>query len=381
MSVINQVLNQLEQRGARTVADQPMVRAVQNTRRNLTIPLLVAGSVLFAGITAWQWMPPHKPVLSLVEGMSVIPGSAAPKAGSTPISSELEKLTQQMPSASITTMSASSALPAEPLAPASRLSLELSMPPKPLPLRQGSGQTLRGGNSNSAANSTPAAKLKTGKPVSTHRPIPATTAKIATQAKADGVPMKQVSSAQLADAEFRRAASLMQQGRIADAIAGYEAALHLDAGHEAALQALIALLMEGKRNTDAEKALLEWLTSKPEHTGFTMLLARLQVERGAVEQATATLEKSLPFADTQADYRAFLAALLQRQNRHVEAVSHYQIVLQHAPGNGAWLMGFGISLQALQRNAEAKDAFKRALDTQTLSAELQAFVQQRLKGL
>lgn len=173
----------------------------------------------------------------------------------------------------------------------------------------------------------------------------------------------------------------MQQGRIADAMAGYETALRLDAGHEAARQALVALLLEGKRNADAEKVLLEGLNSKPENTGFTMLLARLQVERGALEQATATLEKSLPFADTQADYRAFLAALLQRQNRNEEAISHYQIVLQHAPGNGVWLMGYGISLQAMKRNAEAKDAFKRALDTQTLSPELQSFVQQRLKGL
>ena len=193
--------------------------------------------------------------------------------------------------------------------------------------------------------------------------------------------MKQVSTEQRADAEFRRAASLMQQGHTADAMTGFEAALHLDAGHEAARQALVALLLEGKRNADAEKVLLDGLNSKPEHTGFTMLLARLQVERGALEQATATLEKSLPFADTQADYQAFLAALLQRQNRNDEAIAHYQIVLQHAPDNGVWLMGYGISLQAVQRNAEAKDAFKRALDTKTLSPELQAFVQTKIKGL
>lgn len=193
--------------------------------------------------------------------------------------------------------------------------------------------------------------------------------------------MKQVSAAQQADAEFRRAAGLMQLGRVADAMAGYEAALRLDAGHDAARQALVALLLEGKRNADAERVLLEGLNSKPEHTGLTMLLARLQVERGALEQATATLEKSLPFADAQTDYRAFLAALLQRQNRNEEAISHYQFVLQRAPDNGVWQMGYGISLQAVQRNAEAKDAFKRALDTQSLSPELQAFVQQKLKGL
>jgi MSHA biogenesis protein MshN len=112
-----------------------------------------------------------------------------------------------------------------------------------------------------------------------------------------------------------------------------------------------------------------------------MMLARLQVERGAVAEATATLEKALPYANSQADYQAFLAALLQRQNRNDEAIAHYQIALQLAPNNGIWLMGYGISLQAMQRNADAKVTFQRALDTQTLSPDLRAFVQQKLKGL
>jgi MSHA biogenesis protein MshN len=199
--------------------------------------------------------------------------------------------------------------------------------------------------------------------------------------KSDGKPIKQISAAQQADAEFRRAAGLMQQGRIADAIAGYEGALRLDAGHEAARQALVALLLEGKRNADAEKVLVEGVTGKPEDVGFTMLLARLQVERGALDQATATLEKSLSFAETQPDYQAFLAALLQRQNRHKEAILHYQIVVQYAPNNGVWLMGYGISLQAVQRNSDAKIVFQRALESHTLTPELQAFVQQKLKNL
>jgi MSHA biogenesis protein MshN len=112
-----------------------------------------------------------------------------------------------------------------------------------------------------------------------------------------------------------------------------------------------------------------------------MLLARLQVEHGAVVQATATLEKSLFYADAQADYQAFFAALLQRQNRHKEAITHYQIALQLVPNKGVWLMGYGISLQAMQRNEDAKDAYQRALDSRTLSTELQEFVQQRLKSL
>lgn len=193
--------------------------------------------------------------------------------------------------------------------------------------------------------------------------------------------MKQVSPAQHAEAEFRKAVALMQQGHIADAIVGYEAVLRLDAGHDAARQALVALLLESKRGVDAGRVLQGGLKNKPEHTGFAMLLARLQVEQGAVEQAAATLEKSLPYADSQADYQAFFAALRQRQNRHKEAIVHYQMALQLVPDNGIWLMGYGISLEAVQRTDDARDAFRRSLESNTLTPELQAFVQQKLRGL
>ena len=44
-------------------------------------------------------------------------------------------------------------------------------------------------------------------------------------------------------------------------------------------------------------------------------------------------------------------------------------------------MGLGISLQALNRNTEAQEAYRRARGTNTLNPELQAFVDQRLRQL
>jgi len=192
---------------------------------------------------------------------------------------------------------------------------------------------------------------------------------------------RQASVQQQADNEFRKANGLMQQGHIDEALAGYEAALRLDASHDAARQAMVALLLESKRNDDAERVLKDGLKNNLKHSGFAMVLARLQVEREASWSALLTLQKTLPYASQQADYQAFVAALLQRLNRHKEAVVHYQKALQLSPNSGVWLMGQGISLQALQRKEEARDAFKRAIETRTLSEDLQAFVAQRLKEL
>lgn len=191
----------------------------------------------------------------------------------------------------------------------------------------------------------------------------------------------QISLQQQADNEFRRAYQLMRQGRNTEALAGYEAALKLDAGHEQARQTMVSLLLENKRNADAERVLQEGLQDKPQQSGFAMLLARLQVERNAVPLALETLQRTLPYAGTQPDYLSFVAALLQRVNRHKEAIDYYQKALQLKPQNGVWLMGLGISLRAEQRNDDAREAFKRALDSNTLNADLQAYVKQQLKEL
>jgi len=90
---------------------------------------------------------------------------------------------------------------------------------------------------------------------------------------------------------------------------------------------------------------------------------------------------TLPYAAGNGEYHAFLAGVLQRQGRQREAVEHYARALKTAPQNGVWWMGQGISLQAEKRDAEAVEAFQRAQASGALSAELQAFVERRLKQL
>lgn len=193
--------------------------------------------------------------------------------------------------------------------------------------------------------------------------------------------VKPLSLQQQADNEFRKANGLMQQGRIDEAVTGYEAALQLDAGHEAARQALVVLLLQSNRNADAERVLQDGLNLNIKHSDFAMLLARIQVDRDAAWSALLTLQKTLPYAERKADYQAFVAALLQRLNRHKEAVAHYQAAVQLSPNSGVWWMGMGISLKALQRNDEARVAFKRALESRTINDDLKNFVSQQIKAL
>ncbi|MGA8863478.1 MAG: tetratricopeptide repeat protein [Gallionella sp.] len=396
MSVINQVLNQLEERGAHQVAEQDMVRAVPQSVRNNSLWLLPFGLALLGVIAGWLWVQSRQPIVTAGSATRSVPMPIHGRpniagAGNSPPALESGQSTQLHQAAPI---EAPVAGISGATLPASRLSFELSSVPLPSAIsheaeRKHEKATAATARAAAKPDRKPATKVakksarKSSQKTDTEAPaLQAADAEIAAAPAQDsGIPMKQISSGQLSDAEFRKASALLQQGRVDDAMSGYRAALRLDAGNDQARQALVAVLLDNKRGKDAERVLQERLDSKPEDTRFTMMLARLQVERGAVAEATATLEKALPYADSQADYQAFLAALLQRQNRNDEAVAHYQIALQLAPNNGIWQMGYGISLQALNRNADAKTAFQHALDTRTLSPDLQAFVLQRMKQL
>jgi MSHA biogenesis protein MshN len=193
--------------------------------------------------------------------------------------------------------------------------------------------------------------------------------------------IKEISPQQKAEGEYRQATVLQQQGRAAEAIQMLEQALQTDAQHTAALQLLIGLLIESKRQDEAMRWLQQALQADSGQPRLAMILARLQVDRAQVGSAIETLQKSLPQASEQSDYLAFLAALLQREARHKAAVDLYQRALKKNPQNSVWWMGLGISLQAEQRNAEALDAYSRAKAVGGLSNELLAFIEQKISQL
>lgn len=193
--------------------------------------------------------------------------------------------------------------------------------------------------------------------------------------------LRQPTAHELAENEYRKAVVSLHQGRYAEAQDEFQTTLNLYPGHHNARQALAGLLIDGKRHGDAERVLQEGVQLAPAQVGFTMMLARLQVNRDETAQATATLQKGLNYARGNADYLAFLAALLQRQGRHEEAVEQFQAALRLKPVSGVWWLGLGMSLQAVNRAADAQDAYGYARATNTLHPELGAFAEQRLRQL
>jgi MSHA biogenesis protein MshN len=330
MSLINQVLNDLEKRGVNVAQADAALRPVPMRGRSnwlayalvvLSLLIVVLGLIWYSGRTAE--VPPVLVVQNDKPQYELVPGIAS------------EVVVASMPLAAATV--------AEPVA-------ELIEPPAPR------------------------------KPVASHPVQPSEPAAVEAPASTR-MPVKVISPQQRAESEFGKANQALQEGRVDDALAGYEAALLADPHHKASRRAWVGLLLNLKRNEEAERVLQRGLRRDPHDAAFAMLLARMQVERNAVPEALQTLQKNLPDAAELPDYQAFMAALLQRQERHAEAIPLFQKALALVPGNGVWMMGLGISLQAGQQKEEARAVYQRALDSNTLNPQLREFVQQKLKEL
>ena len=192
-------------------------------------------------------------------------------------------------------------------------------------------------------------------------------------------PVREAGSRQGAENAYRKGLGALQDGHVRAAIHDLEQALQIDPRHDAARQTLIGLLLENKRQDEAIQQLQQGLTLDPKQTALAMALARLQVEQGG--PALQTLLRSLPYASERADYQAFVATLMEREQRHKEAVGHYEAALRLSPQNGVWWMGLGISLQADQRPQEAVIAYQRARAIGKLQPELDSFVEKKLQQL
>lgn len=331
MSVINQMLQELEQRRADAGVSAAQVRAVVDQRRRKSAPWLVlALSAVALSVALGYWI-------------SGRPGAKVSAPPATPLSVS----------------------PAEPLQPEKmpqmlQLAGELSQLPAAIetPARP-----------PAALPRPPVAEKAQLSPIVEHAPPLVETV---------NKEIKQISPQQRAENAYRLAYASLQQGRMGEAEESLRQALQFDPRHVAARQAQAALLVEAKQLGRAEQLLQQGLELQPGHAGFAMTLARLQVERSDVAAALATLQRNPPSGEN-AEYHGFMAALLQRGERHKEAIEQYQTALRSNPGAGPWLLGLGISLQADNQPAKAAEVFRRAKSSSSLSPELQAFAEQRLK--
>ena len=361
MSVINQMLVDLERRRAsgeerNRIPDHVRALPGELPARRPWWP--VAGGVLLAGAglaAFWWWkirlpdvQPPALPALSAAPAVKDAPGI---EAIAQRLSMELSRLPEAAEAVS---------------APAQVTAAAVIAPRPPAPSSVPTDERPR-----AVPAAAPPVK-KTAKPEKEEVAPPAGRVEIDKQ-------VRELTPRQRAEAEYAKGTAALHQGQIGEARAAFENALQIHPAHHYARQALVGVLLDSRRLPDAMRVLQDGLQLAPAQHGFAMTLARLQVEAGDLDAGTQTLGRSLEHPGASPDHQAFYAGLLQRQQRHAEAVQQFQQALGRRSNVGVWLLGIGVSLEALGRNADAQEAYRRAKASGNLSAELQAFAEQRLR--
>jgi MSHA biogenesis protein MshN len=180
---------------------------------------------------------------------------------------------------------------------------------------------------------------------------------------------------------FRKAAQMLERGRVVDAEDALLAALEADHAHQAARQTLVALYLEQGRIDDARRHLQEGLAFNPNYSPFAVALARIHVDRGDYAAALAVLKKAEAAAQGNPDFHALHGAVLQRLGRHDAAADAYRKALETGRQSGAAWVGLGISLEALGKRPEAAEAFRRGVASGTLADEVRTYAEQRVRQL
>jgi MSHA biogenesis protein MshN len=374
MSLINQMLQDLDKRGADAVAADPLysqIRTVTSPPSRRAWRWAFFPMALLGGAVAWLVLAEFLPKLKTRQAaIPVIANQAAPVvlASSKTLTVTASQTTASPPE------SAMPSLPDLPLL--LKLSSGLDKNPISIPLAPEKIVTpivVAKVERLSPENGELSEKSKSVQSQSLVKSAEQNTAVIKL--------IKETTPQQQAEAEYRQATVLQQQGRAGEAISMLEQTLKSDFQHTAARHTLISLLLEAKRHEDTMRWLQQWLNADRNQPGMAMILARLQVEKGLTPGAIETLQRSLPHAQDKPDYLAFMAALQQRLSHHKEAADLYREALKRLPQNAVWLMGLGISLQADGRNQEALDAYRQAKGGNGLSPELLAFVEQKITQL
>jgi MSHA biogenesis protein MshN len=408
MSLINKMLQDLDARGGKPGAatGQQAVRPVAVPQRQMRpvlmgVAAVAVGAALAGGWYGWHYFDSHTvkarpgpamvvapPAPAVAPGVAAVPAPAvAPGGAPVPV---------PMPAPVTVSAPARASAPVSAPAPAPVSNFPRASGPVPASAVRAGVQAVpvSSGEADDSRPARPARKPGHAREAAERVKVDGAGAAVAGRGKqtesrakavdrnadsqAGGV-VRDLGPAQLAENRYRLGLRALQDGRVSEALAQLQHAVEIDPHHEAARQTLVTLLIENHWTDEAAQQLQEALALNPRQPGMAMLLARLQLENGG--PALDTLMRTLPYAGDNAEYQGFVAGVLQRAQRHGEAVEHYQAALKLAPQKGVWWMGLGISLQAEKRPSEARAAYNRARAASGMTPELQAFVDRKLEAL
>lgn len=210
-------------------------------------------------------------------------------------------------------------------------------------------------------------------------PAPTNAAPIAPTLASAVKPVKTQTPAEQADILYRRA----KTGSSPSAIQAHlRHALQLNPSHLGARTLFLQTLLKAHANPEEiAEFVQESLQLFPGDLLFVKTQAHLYVQQKNFAAATNTLEQINPDSVDDAAYLSLLAAGYQQQQRFPPAEHIYQRLTQQQPEKAEHWLGLAICRDKLNQTQAAAQAYQQALDKNTLNADVVNYIKQRLSAL
>ena len=359
MSLLNDVLRDLQSRGAPEPRPLDGLAPVASVKSGSAVPLWpVAVVVLAAAIFAWR-------------PITVALAHDRPEAPAETVATELPGPVAPAPAAPV--VDAPEPAPAAPVADAAAAVAAAPVPETTVPVPAAPVADTRPEDVTA-----PAAPPVAEEP----QPAPEPDADVPAAAAETLIVRRQPAEAEDGNsAPLGSGLQALQSGNLAAAEKFFGNALAIDASDARAWSYLYETQARAGKVAAAEQTLQRALGAASETAALANLYARLLIKRGETARAIAVLHDHRPAQTPDSDYDAFLAALLQQQGRYAEAGSLYQELLDRDPEPGAWWIGLAMSSDSLGDRAAALAAFERALRADRLKQPLANYARRRIAEL
>lgn len=378
MSVINQMLRDLEKRQqSPTAASQPQP-AIGHGGRRWPYGVLLLGTALGALVVLLFWRLQPAPQL---------PPAAAPALASPPLLAAVKPaVVAAQPAAAAPAVAASANLSAVP-PPA-------EAQPAAQPAAQPENLDAQPASSLSAAVDEPAVDPLLLREVPSVAEAEAAAmaeeqAWLALAAEPQPAPARgslkvtatRMSASELAERAGQQAERAYDKGRFDEALGHYREALALAPQRLEWRRRLAELQLARGDLAATGDTLAEGLRYQPDDVGLRLALAHLLQEQGQYAEALATLALATPGEAEALRFHQLRGGLAQQLKQWPLALESYQQLVSRSPGEARYWLGLALANDGQGDYPRAAQAFGRALALQGLSPAARSYAQQRLGQL
>ena len=146
--------------------------------------------------------------------------------------------------------------------------------------------------------------------------------------------------------------------------------------------ALIKVLLQQRTMEHALQVAEQGRQRQPDEPLWLILKARLLAETDQLAKALATLDvDTAPAVNQSPEFYALKAALLQQAMRYEDALPIYQQLCGAFPRQAQWWFGRAVTADQVGDQRQARDSFRQALALPGLDAQLQDYATQQLQRL